>query len=297
MSAELFLENLPLIEEVIRFACRRHQMSGADAEDFAATVRLRLVEDDYAVLRKFTGASGSEASLRAYLTVVIHRLLLDERIARWGKWRPSAEAKRRGLTALRLEELLYRDGLSAEAAYRRLLDEQQIHSTRAELEELRHSLPQRQKRRLVSDADLQDRPAPASSRPDTDLERSEAHAARDAALEQLRLALAQLESEDRAIVRLRFEQGLTVQQLAPLLALEPKPLYRRLEKILLRLRRSLEGALARKGFDPRDIVPSLGSVWFDTEDAATGRGGSDVATEAPGPRTQGPRPSMKSETR
>jgi RNA polymerase sigma factor for flagellar operon FliA len=284
MSAELFLDNLPLIEEVIRFACRRHQLSGADAEDFAASVKLRLVDADYAVLRRFTGATGGGASLRAYLTVVIHRLLLDERIARWGKWRPSAEAKRRGLTALRLEELLYRDGLTTEAAYRRLIDEQRIPTTRAELEELRQTLPRRNKRRLVSDADLQDHPAPDSARPDAELQRREAEVARREALAQLRSALDQLQEEDRAILRLRFEQGLTVQQLAPLLALEAKPLYRRLERILLLLRRSLEGGLAGRGFDPRDIVPSLGSVWFE----------SDEPEESP--RSRGPRPSMESET-
>ena len=286
MSAELFLESLPLIDEIIRFACRRHQLTGADAEDFAASVKLKLVECDYAVLSKFSGAARGTASLRAYLTVVVHRLLLDERIARWGKWRPSAEAKRRGALALRLEELLYRDGLSAEAAYRRLLDIERTPTTRSALQELRDSLPQRTKRRLVSDSDLGDHAAPDTSRPDAALERRETQAAQSQAIAQVREALAGLDAEDRAILRLRFEQGLTVQQLAPLLSLEPKPLYRRIEKILLVLRGSLERSLADRGIDPREIVPALGSVWFlPPEDVSAGPAGG----------SGDPRPSMESE--
>jgi len=47
-----------------------------------------------ALLAKFEGRS----SLRTFLTVVIQRLFLDHRISAWGKWRPSAEARRGGST-------------------------------------------------------------------------------------------------------------------------------------------------------------------------------------------------------
>ena len=75
-------------------------------------VRLKLLQDDYAVLRKYRGAS----SQTTFLTVVISNLFRDHRIKHWGKWRPSAEAKRHGEVAVRLEAAIYRDGQSFEQA-------------------------------------------------------------------------------------------------------------------------------------------------------------------------------------
>ena len=48
-----FLDNLSLIERVIAFVCRKYGLSGADAEDFASASKLKIIEDGYAVLRKF----------------------------------------------------------------------------------------------------------------------------------------------------------------------------------------------------------------------------------------------------
>ena len=64
------------------------------------------------MLRRFEGRS----SLTTYITVVVQRLFLDRRNRLWGKWRPSAEARRLGPTAVLLERLVSRDGWSAEQA-------------------------------------------------------------------------------------------------------------------------------------------------------------------------------------
>ena len=48
--------------------------------------------DDYSILRKFKGRS----SLRTDLITVVTHLYQDWRNGRWGKWRPSEDAKRRG---------------------------------------------------------------------------------------------------------------------------------------------------------------------------------------------------------
>src|SRR5215212_7376883 len=101
----MFLANLSLIDRIIAVTARRNALGGADAEDFGAWTKGRLVEGDYAILRKFNQRS----SLATYLTVVITNLLRDYRNSRWGRWRPSAEARRCGPVAVRLEELLYRD--------------------------------------------------------------------------------------------------------------------------------------------------------------------------------------------
>ncbi len=47
---------------------------------------------------------------------VVQRLFLDHRNRQWGKWRPSAEAKRRGPLAILLERLVVRDGWTFEQA-------------------------------------------------------------------------------------------------------------------------------------------------------------------------------------
>ena len=68
MSAEqLFLEQLPVIERAISFVCRRHNLRGADADDFASTVKLKLIDHDYAVIRSFQGRS----SFATFITIVI----------------------------------------------------------------------------------------------------------------------------------------------------------------------------------------------------------------------------------
>jgi DNA-directed RNA polymerase specialized sigma24 family protein len=87
----IFLAQLALIDRVIAFVCRRNHLNATDAEDFASHARLRLMDDDYAVLRKFQGRS----SLKTFLTITLQRMFYDYRIAAWGKWRPSAEAPRR----------------------------------------------------------------------------------------------------------------------------------------------------------------------------------------------------------
>jgi RNA polymerase sigma factor (sigma-70 family) len=65
----------------------------------------------------------------------------------------------------------------------------------------------------------------------------------DTALEQKewRAALAQLDTEDRVILRLRFEDDVSVPEIARLLRLgSPFALYRRLKRILATLRKALE---------------------------------------------------------
>ena len=85
----LFLTSLPVIDDVTTLVCRRHRLSGAEAEDFASQVRLHFIERNSDVLRRFEGRS----SLRTFLSVVIQRLFLDDRNRRWGKWRPTGLGK------------------------------------------------------------------------------------------------------------------------------------------------------------------------------------------------------------
>ena len=101
----LLVRHLDFIDKMARIFSSRDGLSADEAEDFTSWVHERLIEDDYAVFRKFRG----ESALTTYLTMVISRLRHDHRVAEWGRWRPSAEAIRKGSDAVALEKLVYRD--------------------------------------------------------------------------------------------------------------------------------------------------------------------------------------------
>jgi RNA polymerase sigma factor (sigma-70 family) len=87
---------------------------------------------------------------------------------------------------------------------------------------------------IGSELGLDELIAHADARPDAQLEQKEWRSTLEA-------ALGQLETEDRVILRLRFEDDVSVPEIARLLRLgSPFALYRRLKRILETLRRALE---------------------------------------------------------
>src|SRR4030095_15510318 len=103
----LFLTHLPAIDGIARAAARRRRLTPDEADEFRSTVRLRLLEEDYAVIREFRGSS----SFKTFLTVVIARQCLDFRASAWGRWRASSRARRLGDTAVALQHLMIRERL------------------------------------------------------------------------------------------------------------------------------------------------------------------------------------------
>jgi RNA polymerase sigma factor (sigma-70 family) len=232
---ELYLAHLRVIEDVIRFVSRRHALREGDADDFASVVRLHLVEDDYRVLRSFQNRS----SLKTFLTTVIQRQFLDWQNARWGKWRPTIDARRQGPVAVLLERLIVRDGLTVDEAIETVRTNHQVAATRNELLELAARVASRQKRQFVSEEVLEnlvDRRA--DSEATVRAIETEALAAR--AQQALERVTAQLAHQDRVILRMRFEDGFSVADIARALHLDQKSLYRRLDGLMGRLRRDLE---------------------------------------------------------
>lgn len=233
----LLLANLHVIEGVVRFVCQRHRLNPTEAEDFASEVKLRLVDNDYDVLRRFQHRS----SLRTYLTVVIQRMFLDYRNRLWGKWRPSAEALRLGDVAIRLERLISREGYDFEHACEILRINEGVTLGRSELAEIAARLPLRTRPTLVGE-ELLDTVPLKDDLPDADLDSSGVRAMGA----RIRLALAPavnaLADQDRLILRLRFQDGLAIADIARALNLEQKPLYRRLESLFRTLRSALEAA-------------------------------------------------------
>lgn len=235
MDAEkLFLNHLDLIDQVIRFVCRRHCVGAEGVEDFESFVKLRFVSDDYRILRSFQGRS----SLKTYLVTVVHRLFLDYRIAQWGKWRPSAGARRMGEAGISLETLIYRDGHSVDEAVEILRTNQGVRLTEEQLREMASRLPVRTSHRMEGEEALQQ--VAVTARQEEAVEVLD-HAKKLAEAEKaLSAAMARLTSEDRLILKMRFEDQFTVAQIAQVLRVEQKPLYRRFEQLLRRLRSKLE---------------------------------------------------------
>ena len=236
----LYVEHLDVINRIAESLCRRNGVRGADAEDFASEVRLKLLQDDYAVLRKFRGTS----SVTTFLTVVISNLFRDHRIKQWGKWRPSAEARRLGEAAVLLETAVYRDGRTFEEACAAIEQNGHLRVSRDELRAILSELPRRSPRRVMDEMVADDLPARESA--DDRLLDEERDARVRAATTAVQRAVARLDPEDSLIVRMRFFEGFTLAEVSRAIGVAQKPLYPRLRRIL----ETLGHDLAAEGIRP-----------------------------------------------
>lgn len=238
----LLEQNLELIDRVVARACARVGIPAGDVADVASGVKLALVENDYAILRRFEGRS----SLATYLTIVVQRWLAGEHERTHGRWRASPEAQRLGDRAMRVEELVRRRGRPVDEALS-ILRAADPSLTREDVVAIADRLPQRTPRpREVPLPAEEIEPIPAPDRADRqtlDRELGEL-SLRAGAL--LRDAMAGWPADDRLLVRLRFESSLTIADISRLMAVPQRPLYRRLEALLGRLRTALVSA----GIDP-----------------------------------------------
>jgi RNA polymerase sigma factor (sigma-70 family) len=225
--------NIDLVQRLARVTSQRARLSPSETEDFLSDVHLKLVADDFAVLRSFRGNS----RLTTFLLTVFQRLAFDFRNARWGRWRPSAEAERRGATALRLEELVYRDGLSFDEACGQVWTEGES-TARDRLYDILLRLPARARPDRFVVPKVHEPIDPHT--PESRAAEAEA-AARGRGLQAtLRRVCEELGTEDRLALRLRFHGGLTVGTIARLLHVDEKRLYRRIDQLLVTVRRALE---------------------------------------------------------
>ena len=233
-----YLEHLESIERIAAFVARRNHLTADETEEFVQVVRVKLFEDDYAIIRKFKG----EATLTTYLTTVIIRLLHQCRVEQWGKWRPSAEAKRLGDKAITLERMLTRDGFTFEEAVNVLTMRAGGTYTVEELEALYVRLPLRNPRpMLVSDEAAPETAAQGADADDRVESRDRERSARCCAA-TLDAALTQFEPEDRLILKLRFWNSMKVPEIAKIVGIDQKKIYKKLDKWFAMLRRALEEA-------------------------------------------------------
>lgn len=280
-ARELLEANLALVGRIVGFACRRYRFDPDDAEDFASVVNVKLVENEFGILRSYEGRSG----LATFLSIVIQRWALDYRIHAWGKWHPSAEAKRMGAAAVELEQFLLRDGRSIEEAHP-FLAAKHPGATLESLKRIAATLPQRAQKRHdvpVEEADPVSAPLDIEDQARGDDRRRTAD--RLAAL--MRGAIAKRPDDDRLILQLRFEQGMTVAQIARALQRDQKFLYRQIERCM----REIRAEIVAGGLAPADVLDLIGreDTFLSFDLGKDGprpsmKGDEKVAAQTEGPR-------------
>lgn len=254
-----FLDALPVIDDVAAQVCRRNRLSYSEADDFKSEVRVHFFERNYEVLRKFEG----RCALPTYVNVVVQRLFFDWRNKNWGRWRPSTEARRLGPTAVVIERYVIRDGWTIEQTIEVLRTNHQ-----AELDDTLRAFcdtlsSRRPSRRLVAEEDANEvaNPGPGADANVVKAERDFLAKRVQAALERARQGLPAIE---QLIVKMRFEDGVAISDIARALHLEQRPLYRTIERVM----HSLRAAMEAEGISRADIEALLAAPtveWSETD--------------------------------
>jgi len=244
----LFLSELSTIQAALQSVGRRYYLPPEQVEELASEVHLQIIDDDYAVLRKFQWRS----SLQTYLTVVVNRVYLDGLVKARGKWRSSAAARRSGPEAVIFERLMTRDGLSFDQACRVLQHMDRVPVDTHALARLAADMPARTARHYVP-ADALEQIQSRAGDPALALLEADRIAAIARASEALAAELAALSEDDRLLVRRRFIDGARLLDVARETAQAPRIVYRRVARLLAVLRRRLE----RRGISPFDVAELL----------------------------------------
>ena len=235
---KLLEQNHARIARIAERIALRGGFRGTDVEDFVSEVWIKLFEDDCAVMHRHKGAS----TLESYLVVVIQNLLHDERNRKWGRYRPSAAARRLGTVAVRLERLMVLEGMDAESAIRALRTRDADDPAHAleQLRKLAEQLPPRQTRSFVGEEVL------AQVGIDGAVEARVEATTRTETVSAVRVvlseALAELSTQDRLLLEMHLGDGMTIARIAGLLGVEQRKLYTRRDKLLRDLRGRFEAA-------------------------------------------------------
>jgi len=218
----------------------------------------QLSRNDFRRLRKFD--AGGAASFPTWLCAVARNLCLDWHRKERGRYRVFGSVARRSAADQMLFELVFRQGLSVEEA-REELSRRRIGLSFAQVEakvnELRRCVTSRQLWLLSSGKGVAeaidsgeegaheiDQADPAPD-PEAVAVLRETHA-------RVSAALGSLSDSDRLVVRLRYQEGLTLEQVARLVGLkDAQTADRRLRAIMEHLRQ----VLGVKPFVPGKIKP------------------------------------------
>ena len=230
-----------------RSTARRRRLSGNDADDLRSELWLKLLRREGAALKQFAG----RGSLRSYLASVADRCLLDQRVRELGKWRPSKAARALGATAVLMEQLTQRDGMSLEEAMNAIRSRPGMNEH--DLRRAVSSLPgARGPRRMIPLEQVLSLPC-AEASPELQLERTQANGRADLVRSALARGLNRLSTDDRNLLRRRFVDGASVADISRTDRTNQKQLYRRIGRLCQRLRMDLL-AVGVTAADVRSVV-------------------------------------------
>lgn len=233
---ELYHQSLEVLPPILRGLGREKRLSPEEVEDLRSEIQVRLLEDDYRVLRRWDNRS----SLKVYVSTVVYNLWHDRVRGVKGKVLVSAAAKRLGPPAKELEVLLGRQGLTFDEAYQ-AIKPRFPGLSRSEAEEIAAQLNPRPGRRFESEevvARLPDQEPAGDER----LERREKLVEKRKALALMGQRLSELPEEDRILLLRAHAQGVKFSCIARSLGLDQRSLYRRNERLIAKLRTDLEDA-------------------------------------------------------
>ncbi len=243
-------------------------MRPADVEDFASDLKLALIENDYANLRRYEGRS----SLGTYLTVIAQRMLADRFRAQEGRWRPSAAAAQMGEAGVLLERALRRDGRTLDEVLP-LLHALDPALTRRDLEAMETKLPPAAPRPRAVELEPIAEIVPGGELADARALANEVRRLGDHANDVVRRALAALPIEDRTILRLHFAAGMSIADISRAMRLPQRPLYRRIERALSQIRGALRDAdidlSSLESLIGGTVELDFGSEWQDASSRPT----------------------------
>jgi len=247
-AKQLFEEHAELIRRAVEFEARKSRFSIEDAEDFGQWVSLKLIDDDYARIRAFRG----ECGVKTFLNVVIRSFGRDFRIHLWGPSRDSRNARRLGLTAMLLERLLHRDGLSVAEAIKIMRENHGVSLSEDELRNMAVQLKPPKPRAVSEDvlwnfAANDDAEVVRHDRENQQLKRKVRRI--------LRLALDEVEPEDALLLKLWLKEGCTLSSIARDWRQDSGPLYRRRARAL---KRKLRPIFEREAMTWEAVRPILG---------------------------------------
>lgn len=252
MDAEqLLVAHFDFVKTTTASICRRYSIFGDDAADVLGDVELRLVRDDYAALKQCRNWNNPKPFLR----VLISRVALDWMVSQWGKWRPTALARRLGPAAVLLERLILRDGMSRDEAILIALNADELTESREELMDFLAALPLAPRSHTVRLDDQVDVPGVKSAG---------GSAATDESLSRLRQILDAMQDEvqrlgaqDKIIIKMKYFDGFKGRQIAETVRETEQWVFRCIYKVMKTIRtrleaRGIEWSEVRELFDVLD---------------------------------------------
>ena len=267
-----------MVERLVAATCHRLALTGADADLLESLVKIKLFENDCEIVRAFR----NECKFSTYLNVIILRTHANICVHRFGKWHPSAAAKRCGPAGVLLERLIYRDGCPAEEAMGKVAAIHRI-VPRSELNAMLMRIPIRQPRPSTVSIEAVEQSLHDKTTADGLLVEHEKRALSERAAAITFEFFAKLDQDDRLMLQFQFRSNLSLAKIARMLQKETKPLYRRREQLLRDLRRKLTAA----GITDLDVEDLLGHI---SEDLDFGLGKIEIG---PTSRSEAPAPSKE----